>query len=187
MAENLKSIHYTDGTAIPLVTNNTTWVNLANNDTDKAYCFYNNDESLDYGVLYTFAAATNGDNSGPKVQGICPEGWHLPSKEECTLLENFISEDGHNLIGPALKSTIGWNDYIHVSTDDYGFSALPSGCRNIVGDGIFCDDDYYFIWWCSTENESSNAWAGVLADGYNSLSIDSFTKSSGLSVRCIRD
>lgn len=60
MAENLKSTRYTDGTEIPHITENTEWGSLAADNTSKAFCFYNNDEGLGYGALYTYAAAVNG-------------------------------------------------------------------------------------------------------------------------------
>ncbi|WP_165045734.1 FISUMP domain-containing protein [Dysgonomonas sp. ZJ709] len=52
-----------------------------------------------YGLLYTWAAASNskvstanegGLNEGARVQGACPRGWHLPSDREWTNLENGI-------------------------------------------------------------------------------------------------
>ena len=65
MAENLRSTRYANGTAIPNVddrtqngsgADNTAWANLDNNDTDKAYCWYNNDSITritSYNVCYT--------------------------------------------------------------------------------------------------------------------------------------
>ena len=61
MAENLAVTHYANGTVIPLVTDNTAWANLGDNNTDKAYCWYNNDYNnygSIYGALYTWAAAS---------------------------------------------------------------------------------------------------------------------------------
>ncbi|MBN1186830.1 MAG: hypothetical protein JXB49_31420, partial [Bacteroidales bacterium] len=60
MAENLRAIKYTDDTSIPEVTGDTEWGNLGDNNTDKAYCWYNNDSTNNagiYGALYTWAAA----------------------------------------------------------------------------------------------------------------------------------
>jgi hypothetical protein len=53
MAENLKASIYPNGDAIPLITDNTAWDNLADNNTDDAYC-YNNNSSANatiYGAL----------------------------------------------------------------------------------------------------------------------------------------
>ena len=43
MAENLKTTHYSDGTAIPLVTGNSNWDTL--DYTSKAYCWYDDDSN----------------------------------------------------------------------------------------------------------------------------------------------
>jgi hypothetical protein len=73
MAENLKVSHYPNGDTIPYVINNSVWSNLEDNDTDGAYCFYNNDNTTDYGVLYTYAAAIGNnwtrDNSNTNEAG----------------------------------------------------------------------------------------------------------------------
>ena len=53
MVENLKTTKYNDGTAIPLVTDNTAWHNLST----PAYCWYNNDATTyknKYGALYNW-------------------------------------------------------------------------------------------------------------------------------------
>ena len=83
MKENLKTTKYSDGTLIPLVKTNTSWMTIGIND--KAYCFYNDDSPNGniYGALYTWSAAVNGligSASNPSgIQGACPTGWHLPS------------------------------------------------------------------------------------------------------------
>src|SRR6056297_2140139 len=81
MKENMRVTHYEDGTEISHVTGDTEWDNLT--ETDKAWCYYNNSDSLGniYGALYTWAAAMNGaasSNDNPSgVQGLCPDGWNL--------------------------------------------------------------------------------------------------------------
>ena len=68
------------------------------------------------------------------IQGICPVGWHLPSRDEWeTLIE---TAGGIYLAGDPLKSRSGWFSYEMEDedaiasgngTDDYGFSLLPAG------------------------------------------------------------
>ncbi len=54
MSENLKVTHYPNGDAIPLVTDNTAWGNLADDNTSDAYSYYDNSSTnaTTYGALY---------------------------------------------------------------------------------------------------------------------------------------
>ena len=177
MAENLKAKQEADGTAIPLVTDNTVWANLGDNDTDKAYSYYNNspDNLAKYGVLYTYAAAKDA----------CPTGWRLPTDADWTILDTYITNDGHSgTEGDALKTTTGWNDSGN-GTDDYDFSALPGGYRSFIN-GQFYNVDGYGYWW-STEFNSSYAYCCFLSYNTASLTHHILEKSRGFSVRCVRD
>jgi len=190
MAENLKVTHYADGTAIPLVTDNSAWANLADNNTDDAYCYYNNDANSQYGALYTWAAAMNGAASSTAnpsgVQGACPDGWHLPSDAEWTELVNFIAADGYSgTEGTALKSTTGWVSDGN-GTDIYGFTALPGGYRT-NSSGSFYSAGSDGFWWSSSELSSTLAFNRSLHSNNAEVSRGSSNKSYGFSVRCIKD
>ncbi|MEA3452097.1 MAG: fibrobacter succinogenes major paralogous domain-containing protein, partial [Bacteroidota bacterium] len=189
MAENIKTTSYTNSDAIPLVTDNTEWGNLEDNDTDKAYCFYDNDEgNADiYGALYTYAAATNGDNSGTGVQGVCPTGWHVPSDAEWIELTDYL--DGTNVAGGKMKETgtTHWSNPNTGATNESGFSALPGGMRYNNSAGTFINASLYGNWWSATEDDSSLAWnRSLYYDDVDMYRANSF-KSSGFSVRCVRD
>ena len=205
MAENLRAIHYVDGTPIQKVTDNTAWINLGDNLTDKAYCWYDNDSisySSTYGALYTYAAATNGDNSGSNVQGVCPDGWHLPSNTEWQELDDYLIANGYNWdgttstnkIAKSLAAKSGWVSgfsegdvgYDQPSNNSTGFSALPGGTRHDA-DGTFSGAGYYSSWWTSTVYGGNGAYYYTL--GYyrpDSYGGEDF-KSNGYSVRCIMD
>ena len=60
--------------------------------------------------------------------------------------------------GTALKSTSEWFEGGN-GTDDFGFSALPVGNRDLSG--LFYDAGY-FGWWSSSPS-GGNAWYRVLA------------------------
>ncbi len=187
MAENLKATQYADGTAIPHVTDNTAWSKLETNDTDKAYCFYNNAASAGYGALYTYAAATNGDNSGNNVQGICPTGWHLPSDAEWTTLEDALT--GDNKGSQLADSADLWNNGDLEDAEEFGasgFTALPGGYRRSYN-GVFLDASDYGYWWSSTQSFSSNAYYRDLRYYFSAVPRDDHGKSSGFSVRCLKD
>ncbi|GHV10447.1 hypothetical protein FACS1894162_4560 [Bacteroidia bacterium] len=83
MTENLREIKYADDSEIA---NSNAGYQYANKVSD-------NDSVLKYGLLYSWAAATHGENSSTgnqtntdhtAVRGVCPVGWHLPSDKEFT-------------------------------------------------------------------------------------------------------
>jgi uncharacterized protein (TIGR02145 family) len=196
MEENLKVTHYPDGSSIPLITNNNTWSKLKDNNTDDAYCYYNNNSSSEYGALYTYAAALKA----------CPEGWHLPSDAEWSELEKYLANNGYNYdgttdgdrdkIAKAMATDSGWNLSSRigaVGNSDYpskrnssGFSGLPGGIRSSY-DGTFGTAGYYGYWWSVTENSGTNAYYRYLY--YDSANVSRYHsyKSSGFNVRCVRD
>jgi uncharacterized protein (TIGR02145 family) len=93
-------------------------------------------ENLNYygqNGLYDWSAAMNIDaiyntslweGSDVEHQGICPPGWHIPSRAEWSALVTFAG--GSSTAGAKLKATSGWASWNN-GTDDYGFSALPEG------------------------------------------------------------
>jgi uncharacterized protein (TIGR02145 family) len=179
-----------------------TWMaeNL-NYETDKSWCY---DEEKDptlakcavTGRLYTWAAAIDSAalykdkglecGSGKdcqltlptKIQGVCPEGWHLPSKTEWETL--FVLVGGKSMAAKALKAKTGWGSYNGL--DSYGFSALPAGVRYGANNYSYAGVRTYF--WTSTDDGTQKAAEIYLGYDYQ-VSILSETKTTGLSVRCI--
>jgi hypothetical protein len=90
MSENLKTTHYKDGTAIPLVAGNKEWSNL----TTPAYCWFDNDEATykaTYGALYNWYTVSTGN--------LCPVGWHVPSDDEWRNLLYALKNEDKNESG----------------------------------------------------------------------------------------
>jgi uncharacterized protein (TIGR02145 family) len=176
MAENLKTNKYNDGTAIPLVTDDKSWKTL----TTPAYCWFDNDtisNKYRYGALYNwYAVSTN---------KLCPKGWHVPADKEWTTLTTYLG--GESVAGGNLKETdtTHWESPNVLATNESGFTALPSGYRNLVG--LFNYIGKYGYWWSSTECNVSYGWARIIL--YNGGSVDRvFTfKQDGWSVRCLKD
>ena len=203
MKENLDVTHYSNGTAISCGN----YVGgLQGDSTSKYYFDYGGypPYSATYGRLYTWAAATNGSVSSNQVpsnvQGVCPDGWHLPSDKEWSILQGttdsyFNYPDpvwdttglcGYN-VGKALKSVSGWSNYDagFEGLDLFGFKALPGGGRN--SSGAYCGVGYYGYWWSSTENVGSTAWIRLLGYCRKEIIRGMPEKSSGYSVRCLKD
>lgn len=153
-----------------------------------------------YGVLYNWTAAMNGAESSDAnpsgVQGICPDGWHLPSDAEWKQLEMYLgmSETDVNstgwrgtVEGGKLKEagTTHWADPNAGANNESGFTALPGGNRN--SNGNFSNIRYHGHWWSSTEYGTNNAWYRLLYYSNSNVYRDYNGKSMGFSVRCLRD
>lgn len=92
-----------------------------------------------FGYLYNWAAAVGvADGSTATTsftgnrQGICPDGWHVPSYTEWDNLVDFVNsiEGETNMEGKHLKSVNGWykgSDIYKPALDTYGFTILPAG------------------------------------------------------------
>jgi uncharacterized protein (TIGR02145 family) len=188
MAEDLRVTHYPNGDAIPHITDNTAWGNLKDNNTDDAYSFYNNDNTKDYGVLYTYASAIadNWTRDNTSGQGICPNGWSLPTDTDWTTLTDYLG--GSSVAGGKMKETgtTYWKDPNTGATNSSGFTARPSGYRNTFN-GSFNNIGNFGYWWSSTGSTSTDAfyrnlnYINAIASRINN------NKSNGFCVRCIRD
>ena len=194
MAQNLKTTKYADGTSISK--GNST-------STTTAYWYYPNDNASNkdtYGLLYNWKAVmrnSSSSSSNPShVQGICPNGWHVPSDAEWTELENYVQSSSYYTgasgnVAKALASTEDWN-YSSSSGDvgndrsknnSTGFSALPAG--SYYGSYNYFGNDAYF--WGATESSSSNAYIRYLGYYYDYVDRYNPSKYGGFSVRCVRD
>jgi len=187
MAEDLKVTLYPNGDLIPNVRDDTDWDNLEDNNTDDAYCCYNNDNTTDYGGLYTYAAAIgdNWERDNADGQGVCPDGWHLPTDAEWTTLTDNLG--GTNIAGGKMKEigTIHWNSPNEGADNSSGFSALPNGLRDYNG-------SFHYLgvngrWWSATEYGSGTAYLRLLPGSSAEINNNGSMKQNGFSVRCVRD
>ncbi len=168
-----------------------------NFDAAGSKCYGNNSANCTkYGRLYNWETAMNGAKSSESnpsgVQGICPDGWHLPGFDEFGMLKKYAGGQERKGSGTKLKSSTGWNwsDYSKKSgngTDNFGFSGLPSG-------DSYGDKDHQFMhvgeegyWWCATENHATQANGWGLTAAHDFLNDVYRDKSKYLSVRCVQD
>ena len=165
-----------------------------------SFCYNDSAEYCEkYGRLYTWAAAMDsvgvwstdakGCGNNPScfpsgtIRGICPEGWHLPSKDEWDTLLTVVGDS--SVAGTRLKST-SWMDEIvgENGSGDSGFMGLPAGNRNLYGKFIDEGDNAYF--WSSSEfNSHDGIGMDLLHDNNGRLSNSG--KPYGYSVRCIKN
>ncbi len=171
LQENLNCLHYADGTEIPDVV---AYGNHALN-------------AVIYGRLYTWNAAMR-DSANEGAQGVCPDGWHIPSDAEWLELENFLG--GASIAGGKMKQAGGryWNSPNTGADNSSGFSALPGGEYDAhdTPNGFRLINEYA-VFWTSTEISSSLARERYLAYNSAASSIYDWYKVMKYSVRAIRD
>jgi uncharacterized protein (TIGR02145 family) len=166
MAANLETTQYSDGTAIPLVTDNSVWADWESL-TAPAYCWYdNNPETYKnlYGALYNWYTVDTLSNGGKNV---CPAGWHMPTDDEWTTLIDYLG--GVNVAGGKLKETgtDHWNSPNTGATNEIGFTALAGGLRDYEGQFVFINDRAPL--WSSTQNGIYGSWMRRLT--YNDAAV----------------
>lgn len=194
MAENLKTTQYNDGSLIPLLTDPALWaVNYNTGATLPMMCWYDNEQDSftanKFGALYNWYAINSSTNGNKYV---CPDGWHIPTDDEWTVLINYIDPDadgGNNMnrAGAKMKTegTQYWRSPNTDASNESGFSGLPGGSRGHYGSYLFIENDGR--WWSSTEDGTSYAWYRYLGYDHASANRYSNNKTSALSVRCVRD
>ncbi len=200
MAENLKVTHYADGTAIEYVPDTVDWEYLASRE--KAYSYYANDSAFGdtYGYLYTSAAARNGlsdiESNPSGIQGVCPDGWHIPSDAEWIQLEVVLGMDPSTAtrmdwrgspVGNRLKATEAEHWNTEEGTNTSGFTGLGAGYRNTAGAYMNLYDRAYF-WSATAGGDDRYCFVRILGAtepgvGRFRYSVD----SHGCSVRCVKD
>ena len=177
MAENLKTTKYRNGEIIANVKENPPWAAL----TAGAYCWYKNDSVVNksvYGALYNWYAVADSRN-------IAPLGWHVPSNAEVAALSTFLG--GENVAGGKLKEegTIHFIISNYQATNSSGFSALPGGFRS--NGGLF---DYMTTagwWWTTSVFSTTNSTHFSVDSSNDDVYTSNSAKTTGLSVRCIKD
>lgn len=203
MRENLRTTRYANGETIPLGTDTNTFV---------AYRYYPNHNTAElmptFGYLYNWRAAmghepSSGENPSG-VQGICPDGWHLPSDAEWNELEHYLiarekyaCSDNAEHIGKALASKEYWADNKHDTdllvyspgfeqekNNATGFNALPAG-------DFFHEENYFGMsayFWTSTELNAMRAPYRYVDHDQPVFGLyRGYYKAIGRSVRCVKD
>lgn len=157
-----------------------------------------------YGRLYDWATAMGlpsdcnskfcaSQIQTPHHKGICPSGWHIPSRDE--LSELFRAVGGRDIAGSKLKSKTGWGPcdfgliyeepFIISCEDEHGFSALPGGHGNSDGSFSYVGESG---WWWSAHEDVLGAYRLMVEDAMKYVSDFYVSGKTYLhSVRCVQD
>jgi len=158
------------------------------------------------GGMYVWNEIMNGESScngtgetqpacNNPVQGICPDGWHIPSHYEWTVLEKvagtspdlfvfdeitsgmFGVDEGHNL------KMNGSQYWMNEGKNLLGFDGLAGGYYL----GVYGHMGDRAKWWTSTESGPSNAWHRGLYRGSPEVYRFNIGKDYAFSLRCIKN
>lgn len=186
MAKNLNVSRYRNGDPIPQVQDSLEWSNL----TTGAWCYYKNNTANGpiYGKLYNWYAVND-------PRGLAPEGYHIPSYNEWSIMRVYIGGDTVNFTSQEARKLkeVGTEHWLsnNGATNETGFTALGAGVRGIIGDGSlggkFLHQLIITIWWSSTAYNNYGAYHFLLDYSEDTMGGDSDPFESGFSVRCIKD
>ncbi len=167
-------------------------LNFAGNDgypilKEHSYCFNNVESNCAMlGRLYDRPAAMNdmscdfGENCDLNktiVRGVCPEGWHIPTKTEASNLLDFF---GTNY--PSARSAEGWGTG-YAGTNTSGFSIVGSGNLSVYK--FVHAGELAMIWFYTTGVDLQ--YIIHSAKGSSFYMITYGTDRQYISVRCVQD
>lgn len=171
--------------------------NQSHNGIIEKHCYEDSEDSCAiYGGLYQWSEMMQYSNE-PGIQGICPEGWHLPTDLEWMILEGAVDsqygigdsiwdQDVHRGYdaGSNLKTTNGWYNNGN-GTDLFGYALKPSGYRAYTVAMVY---KFSYIW---TSTWLLSSFGPVHRDvNFAKLTVfkgSNYGSGAGMSVRCIKD
>ncbi len=122
------------------------------------------------------------------VQGICPDGWHLPDTTEWRTL--FNAAGGQSAAGKHLKSQTGWISKGN-GTDTFGFSALPAGrwFTDLMPTDRYklSDVGEKAFFWTSTKAKEEEGAHYILLNSSGEIDWYIIKWDWGYPVRCLKD
>jgi len=166
--ENLRARLYHDGTPIP----------FAKPYYQALYPDVEDNEDI-FGLLYDWYSALHVENfsakSLPYIQGICPDGWRLPTSEEFAMLNIYPSAD--------LRNKIFWLQQHH-NTNITGFDSRGAGYFNSATQRF--EDLYGFTaYWSSDDPAGTISTAASFTYYCNLVETVPIKLSDAISVRCV--
>ena len=203
MASNLRTARYANGDWIPeedFVMSFT-----------KPFRYKPSGDFALFGYLYNWSAVMHWDESSNAipsgVQGVCPDGWHVPSAAEWEQLRNYCithSECCCNESSESIAKSLAADHSWHYSgkqcvpgndlsaNNITGFSAVPVGMFSYIdypgcGGGFWAFEKMATYWSSSNYGWSSACGVSVNYSSNEFPSAAPVGKLSGYSVRCLKD
>ena len=196
MASNLRTSHYADGEQIDLG---------SSMSYSKPYYYKPSNIDPSYGYFYNWKAAVRKAESSVSnpsgVQGVCPDGWHVPSDAEWGELDTYCRDkseyvcSSNKYVTKALAADHGWETsdlecapgYDQSTNNATGFNAQAEGyysglSGNYVAQGVCAS-----FWSATGCDGCTYAYGHGFTYGGRTMGRSQIEKNVGYSVRCVRD
>lgn len=194
LGENLRTKHTPNGTSIEKGTDE--------QSSNTAY-YYDVDENESiYGLLYNFTAITGGEEvTNSRIQGISPNGWYIPIKDDFDNLVTYLSKQKRFLsvlnnsssISKSISARYIWKEGSYIDqapggaqtlNNAAGLNAPPSGLK-FLSAYTGQKSETAALWTCTIDNSTSLV--QYITWNYNMVyaAIGGITEICAMSVRCI--
>lgn len=161
-----------------------------------SYCYEDKDiRCRSYGRLYPWHVAMrlpedyieNATENAilPVHQGICPEGWHMPKREDWMALGQAVANLRKGSVAAALKMREGWTRGGAPITEASGFNAIPAGAR--YNDGEFAELGSSAYFWEASGGDGAGAGYWNLLNSRDEYAQMEDFENTAFSVRCVQD
>jgi len=145
------------------------------------WCYDDDGDNCDLaGGLYTWDEAMR-YSTAEGAQGICPDGWHIPSREDVRALKNSVHTvaTGYKNLGwtVATEKVASINGKISLRFPLNGF-CFKGECQGVYNSANF---------WVSSNKDGTHAYDGLITADETQIVEDSSLKMNGFSVRCLKD
>ena len=196
MQTDLRTKHYRDGSAVP----HQIYVDGKWNDNDFSYTEPFWAEEYTYGelCLYNWSAVAD-------PRGLCPDGWHVATKQDWNALETYLSSDTSYVksdnpkhIAKALSSTQwpDWPEYEeYLDKKEHVVGQEPASTNNATGFSAFpwpyFDGRHYgtytvAAYWTPNGIDKSKAWSVKIYGNGAALHKQPDLKGYFYLVRCVK-
>ncbi len=197
MKENLRVTRYADYTPLSF--------SYGTLNADSTYYYDPESGSLDTcGYRYNWTAVTRGVASNQNadyminVQGICPDGWHVPNRSEWDVLFSTIGNDASydytcngstSYIAKSIASTTGWQVYSGADNNQACFPGYDQSTNNATGFSVYPSNGDKGRFWTSIHNVNNTAQGNYFEISYDRAYVTPFVgaKSNTAAVRCVKD
>lgn len=154
-----------------------------NNNSIPEKTYYKNDSIIGKknGALYTWDEAVQYKSTNGITQGLCPDGWHIPSDNEWNILCNHLDKKTENKTEGWQGETIG---IILIDSVKHKFNV--KFCGNAVSNWYFYFNEMA-CFWTSTPNSNASARYKALSKNSKQMYSGYGDVQIGMNIRCVKN